>query len=853
MKPQPRAKKRKSLQKQHPQGCEDETHTATDVVSSQPGQGLATVTVTARQTDQNANVVERVQSDISNDSQETEGIGSNDRSSELVVEKEATVAQNQDSIGSAQRVKPKVRVKPQVPVKPKPALWKCVSPAESEKTTEDRTCEGGASETPRKTKSSQSDDDAKDSSVSCSAGPDLSEGSSVTQGDAAGSKLDASGDSSTTDGDTAVSTGPTQNPPDDTAVSSTRPSLRRSGSYEAAVVNDDSFYDDVVCPTQQATQRQDRSDVDDPTMTHSDTVTEGDSQLNDTDIYYSELAECGGGGGQTEAVDSTVGESDTEDGVCDDPGGVYSYADMPLAGSDAEAAEQPKETEQETKDQKKQSSGLGVSFRAFFRGKLGGGKKEKVRKTSNSSFYREAESGSAMDSSVPTTTASDSDDYDADHDYIYIDDLNESEVSGEDKTAVERTDGPPTMKPVAGEHRESEKRKEDPQPERPLPRVPPKRHATTVKPHQPTVPVRRTQSDSVPVLPPRRKRNASRKAMLDMNVAIQRRREPSQVEEDNEYIIPEYDAGTDSPQGEELPEDEGYLVPQQGEGDSVVPGSIGGEKRDSEDYVLPQDVGNPGSMGGYDDGDYLVPVSQDDNNKESSGDEDKNNDSDYLVPVSVTDEKKLFDTVSPCQLTVAPCHLSDSESDDDDYVRPESQDHSHDQSVDRNIHCLTDRHSSVSEEDVRDRLSSRVTSDVSTDVSSESGYYINDGRMSLSHNDLHRVVPSLLHPTVVSLKRRSFPGSDAYSNCSVPGDRYGGMYVPMDSGAEYADSRGSGSSFSESHSDTSDYEPVGVCESHVKVSLTDLTHDSWIVLVFKHHVMAYFYYYRPKIFKKKKN
>ena len=802
-KPHPRAKKRKNLQKQHPQGCEDEAQTTTDVVSSHPDQDEAPVT--ARQTDQNANVVERVQSDISRDSQETEGISSNNRGSELVVEKEATVAQTQDSVGAAQCGKPKVRVKPQVPVKPKPALWKSVGQTESEKAMEDRTCEGGTIETPSTTKSSQSDDDVKDSSVSCSAGPDLPEGSSVTHGDTACSNLDASGDSSTTLGDTAVS--------------STRPSLRRSGSYEAAVVNEDSFYDDVVCPTQQATQRQDRADVGDPTTTHSDTVKEDNSQLNDTDNYYSELAECGGGSGQS--------ESDTDDGVCDDSGGVYSYADMPLTESDAEAA--TKETEQETKDQKKQSSGLGVSFRAFFRGKLGGGKKEKVRKTSNSSFYREVESEAAMDSSVPTTTGSDSDDYDADHDYIYIDDLNESEVSSEDKAAVERTDVPPTMKPVASEHRECEKRKEDPQPERPLPRVPPKRHATTVKPHQPTVPVRRTQSDSVPVLPPRRKRNASRKAMLDMNVVIQRRREPSRLEEDNEYIIPEYDPGTDSPQDEELPEDEGYLVPQQGEGDCMVPRSIGREKRDSEDYVLPQDVGNPGSMGECDDGDYLVPISQDDN-KELSGGEDKNNDSDYLVPMSVTDEKILSDTVSPCQLTVSPCHLSDSESDDDDYVRPESQDHGSDHSVDRNSQCLTGRHTSVSQEDVQDPLSSRVTSDMSTDVSSESGYYINDGRMSLSHNDLHRVMPSLLHPTVVSLKRRSFPGSDAYSNCSVPGAGYGGMYVPMDSGAEfpaalqYADSHGSGSSFSESHSDMSDYEPVGVSDSPVKVSVSLIMH-----------------------------
>ena len=813
VKPQPRAKKRKSIQKQHPRDRADETDIKTEAVPTHKGQGDSTAT--AGDKDNNENVVEQsLQKDICRNGQETQIISSSNNrvfSCETVKKKQTETVLPEDTTVSAQCVKPRGRVtlpKPLVPAKPKSAKWKSVRTTESRNTTEERTSgEAGAgaaqTEAPSNTESLQSDSECKQVTVPCSVDTVLvlSDDSPVTL----------------RDGDTGH-------------TNTSRSSLRRSGSYEAAVTSEDQYYDDVVCKTQQVAQKQDKSvdSVEDTNMTHTDT--EDDFEQHDTDNVYSELSDCREEDEAHEGKDNTVGESDTDKGPCYDVGDVYSYADMPLVSSDTEAAEHPDSAikESETSEQKKQTStSLGVSFKAFFKGKLGGGKKEKVRKKSTSSFYCDAKSETTgdhmMDLAVRPTAESEESDSDDGHDYIYIDDLHEPEVSSDAKSATDVTDVPLTLEPRRGQLKECEGRNNEAQPERPLPRIPPKRTTTVVKP-QPAVHVQRSQSDSMPVLPPRRKRNASRKAMLDMKVVVQRRREPSRSDDDNEYIIPEYDAKAEAQQEQaaELFEDEGYLVPQDPQFGET--GSGDGELRDSGDYVLPLELVTGDTKEECSDGDYLVPVSEEDKKESPESVEKQDDDDDYLVPVSMTREKEQSGILTPCHLsdTVTLCHLSDSESEDDEYVRPGCQDLvetlTREQNVDTDRQGLESQHSPVSQEDLS---SSRVSGDMSTDVSSELGYYTNNSRMSLSHNDLHRVWPSLLHPSVMSLKRRSFPESGTYSNCTLPsGVGYGEVYVPMDSSGEalkYADSHGSESSFSESHSDMSDYETVGVHDSPVEV------------------------------------
>ncbi|KAI0232072.1 hypothetical protein LSAT2_017572 [Lamellibrachia satsuma] len=748
VKPQPRAKKRKSIQKQHPRDRADETGIKTEAVPTHKGQDDSTAT--AGDKDNNENVVEQsLQKDICRNGQETQIVSSSNNhvfSCETVKKKQTETVLPEDATVSAQCVKPRGRVtlpKPLVPAKPKSAKWKSVRTTEGRNTTEERTSgEAGAAQTeaPSNTESLQSDGECKQVTVPCSADTVLvlSDDSPVTL----------------RDGDTGY-------------TNTSRSSLRRSGSYEAAVTSEDQYYDDVVCKTQQVAQKQGKSvdSVEDTNMTHTDA--EDDFEQHDTDNVYSELSDCKEEDEAHEGKDNTVGESDTEEGPCYDAGGVYSYADMPLVSSDTEAAEHPDSAikESEISEQKKQTSvSLGVSFKAFFKGKLSGRKKEKVRKKSTTSFYCDAKSETTgdhlMDSAVRPTAESEESDSDDGHDYIYIDDLHEPE---------------------------------------------------------------RSQSDSMPVLPPRRKRNASRKAMLDMKVVVQRRREPSRSDDDNEYIIPEYDAKAEAQQEQaaELFEDEGYLVPQDPQFGET--GSGDGELRDSGDYVLPQELVTADTKEECSDGDYLVPVSEQDKKESPESVEKQDDDDDYLVPVSMTREKERSGTLTPCHLsdTVTLCHLSDSESEDDEYVRPGCQDIvetlTREQNVDTDWQGLESQHSPVSQEDLS---SSRVSGDMSTDVSSELSYYTNNSRMSLSHNDLHQVRPSLLHPSVMSLKRRSFPESGTYSNCTLPsGVGYGEVYVPMDSSGEalkYADSHGSESSFSESHSDMSDYETVGVHDSPVE-------------------------------------
>ena len=695
--------------------------------------------------DNNENVVEeRLHSNACSDEQETNNGDTSVISSETVENIPPTIIRTEGVDGSPQCVKPKVRIKPQVPTKPKPSHWKQTKNAPSVNTVE------AASNI----ESLENNDVAHPTDATLI----LPDGDHAIYGD---------------------SEVPTRK--------LSHSSLRRSGSYEAAVISED-FYDDVVCPTQNAGQRHDDS----VHRSTDDDASGDDSGLHNTEEYYSELADCTEGGGV---------ESDVEEGLDDDAGGVYSYADMPL-GTETEEQPDASSGDAVTKDQKKQlPTGLGASFREFFRL---GVKKVKVRKSSNSSFYVE-EDDQSIDSAVHRGADSDGSDSDDSHDYIYIDDLNEAEDSGDDKSGEAVVDVvPPVLQPHGGVSNDRcQSKEEQTQPMRPLPRIPRKNRHPLVKP-APTV--QRSQSDSVPVLPPRKKRDASRKAALDMKVFVQRRNERPVSDDEHEYIIPE--GLTESARDESMElsvDDENYLVPHN-------PPSGEGEIRDAEDYVPPEQLDS--CEGDNSNEEYLIPASLDDeelNKNRHDGDDDA-----YLVPVSVTVDNK--------QPNLETCHLTDSESDNDEYVAPGSQclqiTTTAQQQGDE---TLDSQHSSIS----HDLSTSRVSSELSTDISSETGGCYSPGsRMSLSHNDLAR---SLRSPDS-TLRRQSFPGSATYGNCS-PSDVCGGTYVPMShdapfpSSLRYVDSFGhdsESSSFSEAPSEASDYEAVRVhssASSVVEVSL----------------------------------
>ena len=688
--------------------------------------------------DKNENVVEeRLHSNTCSDGQDTNNGDTSTLSCEIVENIPAAIIPTE---GSSQCVKPKVRIKPQVPAKPKQSHWKPAAKVQTKEVIE------GAS------------------NIESFDNKDVADITLIIPED----------DDDETYGDSEV---PTRK------VS--RSSLRRSDSYEAAVISEDLYYDDVVCPVQNAGQGHDES----VHKSTDDDMTVDDPGLHNSEDYYSELADCGEGSG---------GESDVEEGLGDDVGGVYSYADVPLGNETAEHPDaSSRDAEMKDQNVKKQlPTGLGASFREFFRGKLGV-KKVKVRKCSNSSFYVE-EDDQSIDSVVHGGVDSDGSDSDVSHDYIYIDDLNEPEVSSDEKPLVE--DVPPVLKPRGATNDRCQSKQEITQPMRPLPRIPRKNRHPLVKPT-----VQRSQSDSVPVLPPRKKRDASRKAALDMKIFVQRRNKPSLSDDDHEYIIPEgVTASARDDESKELSvDDENYLVPQN-------PPSGEGAVRDAEDYVTPENLES--CEGEYDNQDYLLPASIDDGKELNKSQRDGDDDT-YLVPVSVT--------VDDEQPNIQTCHLTDSESDDgDQYVAPGSQclQFPTQQEADE---TLDSQHSSIS----HDPSSSRVSSEISTDVSSETGGCYSPGsRMSLSHNDL--ALSRSLHPTDATLRRQSFPGSATYGDCSLsPSDVCGGAYVPMShdapSALRYVDSFGhdsESSSFSEAHSDVSDYEAVRVLSSAIEVS-----------------------------------
>ena len=704
--------------------------------------------------DKNENVVEeRLHSNACSDEQESNNGGTSVISSESVENIPPTIIRTEVVAGSPQCVKPKVRIKPQVPAKPKPSHWKPAKNAPSVNTIE------GASNI----ESLENNDVAHPADATLI----LPDGDHSIYGD---------------------SEVPTRK--------ISQSSLRRSGSYEAAVISED-FYDDVVCPTQNATQRHDDSV---PRST-DDNASVDDSGLHNTEDYYSELADC---------TEGDAGESDVEEGLDDDAGGVYSYADMPL-GTETEEQPDASSGDAVTKDQKKQlPTGLGASFREFFRL---GVKKVKVRKSSNSSFYVE-EDDQSIDSAVHRGVDSDGSDSDDSHDYIYIDDLNEPEDSGDDKSGEAVVDDPPVLQPRGGGTNDKcQSKQETTQPVRPLPRIPRKNRHPLVKP-APTV--QRSQSDSVPVLPPRKKRDASRKAALDMKIFVQRRKQRSVSDDEHEYIIPEGVRESARDESKELSvDDENYLVPHN-------PPSGEGEIRDAEDYVPPENLES------CEGDDYLIPASINDERELNKNRHDSDDDA-YLVPVSVTVDSE--------QPNLETCHLTDSESDDDEYVAPGSQclqipataKQQGDETLDNS------QHSSIS----HDLSSSRVSSELSTDVSSETGGCYSPGsRMSLSHNDL--ALSRSLRPPESTLRRQSFPGSATYGNCSLsPSDVCGGAYVPMSheapfpSSLRYVDSFGhdsESSSFSEAPSEASDYEAVRVHSSASSVIEVSLRIDRLLVL-----------------------
>ena len=746
VRPQPRTRKKRIAQKeQPPESATDESVIDREAVLGDIGYDDSSTV----EKDKNENIVEeRLQSNVCSDGQETNNGDTSVISSESVENIPPTIIRTEGVAVSPQCVKPKVRIKPQVPTKPKPSLWKPAKNAPSENTIE------GASNV-----ESLDNKDVADVTLI------LPDGDHAIYGD---------------------SEVPTRK--------LSQSSLRRSGSYEAAVISED-FYDDVVCPTQNAAQR-----PDDSVPRSTDDVSGDDSGLHNTEDYYSELADC---------TEGDAGESDVEEGLDDEAGGVYSYADMPL-GTETEEQPDASSGDAVTKDQKKPSpTGLGASFREFFRL---GVKKVKVRKSSNSSFYLEEDAAEdqGFDSAVHRGADSDGSDSDASHDYIYIDDLNEPEDSGDDKSG-EAVDGvPPVLQPRGGGTNDKcQSKQENTQPVRPLPRIPRKNRHPLVKPAST---VQRSQSDSVPVLPPRKKRDASRKAALDMKIFVQRRKERSVSDDEHEYIIPEGVRESARDESKELSvDDENYLVPHN-------PKSGEGERRDGEDYVPPENLDYCEGEGGNDD--YLIPASINEEKELNKNRHDCDDDA-YLMPVSVTVDNE--------QPNLETCHLTDSESDNDEYVAPGSQclqipttaQQSGDETLDNS------KHSSIS----HDLSSSRVSSELSTDVSSETGGCYSPGsRMSLSHNDL--ALSRSIRPPDSTLRRQSFPGSATYGNCSLSAsDVCGGAYVPMSheapfpSSLRYVHSFGhdsESSSFSEAPSEASDYEAVRVhssASSVVEVSL----------------------------------